>query len=80
MAKRSNRQSRRGSRQRRVKRNVPRGCIHIKTSFNNTIITVTTLMATCCVGSRLVRWASVVLARAHPLRRGSPQNVPLRTR
>ncbi|HHE73410.1 MAG TPA: 30S ribosomal protein S11 [Chloroflexi bacterium] len=43
MAKRSSRQSHRGSRARarRVKRNVPRGCIHIRTSFNNTILTVT---------------------------------------
>jgi len=41
MAKRTSRQSQRGGRTRRVKRNVPRGCFHIKTSFNNTIITVT---------------------------------------
>ncbi len=44
MAKRESRQSQRGaraSRTRRVHRNVPRGCIHINTSFNNTIITVT---------------------------------------
>ena len=41
MAKRTSRESERGSRTRRVKRNVPRGCFHIKTSFNNTIITVT---------------------------------------
>jgi len=44
MAKRAAQQSRRGGRgatPRRVRRNVPRGCIHINTSFNNTIITVT---------------------------------------
>jgi len=41
MAKRTDRATQRGSRSRRVKRNVPRGCFHIKTSFNNTIITVT---------------------------------------
>ena len=41
MAKRTSRESERGPRTRRVKRNVPRGCFHIKTSFNNTIITVT---------------------------------------
>lgn len=44
MAKRESRQPQRGgraSRTRRVRRNVPRGCIHINTSFNNTIITVT---------------------------------------
>jgi small subunit ribosomal protein S11 len=41
MAKRTTRPAQRGSRSRRVKRNVPRGCFHIKTSFNNTIITVT---------------------------------------
>ncbi len=44
MAKGSSRPSQRGgqaSRTRRVRRNVPRGCFHITTSFNNTIITVT---------------------------------------
>ncbi len=44
MAKRTTQQPRRGGRgsaPRRVRRNVPRGCIHINTSFNNTIITVT---------------------------------------
>lgn len=43
MAKRTSQQPQRGYRARRVKRNVPRGCFHIKTSFNNTIITVTDL-------------------------------------
>ncbi len=43
MAKRTSRQPQGGGRTRRVKRNVPRGCFHIKTSFNNTIITVTDL-------------------------------------
>lgn len=43
MAKQTSRQPQRGGRTRRVKRNVPRGCFHIKTSFNNTIITVTDL-------------------------------------
>ncbi|MCD6286623.1 MAG: 30S ribosomal protein S11 [Anaerolineae bacterium] len=41
MAKQRSRQPQRGARSRHVKRNVPRGCFHIKTSFNNTIITVT---------------------------------------
>ena len=44
MAKRESRQSQRGSRagrSRSARRTVPRGCIHINTSFNNTIITVT---------------------------------------
>lgn len=42
MAKRTTRQTARGrGAVRRVRRNVPRGCIHINTSFNNTIITVT---------------------------------------
>lgn len=44
MAKSSSRPSQRGSqasRTRHVRRNVPRGCFHINTSFNNTIITVT---------------------------------------
>jgi len=43
MAKQTDRASQGGTRSRRVKRNVPRGCFHIKTSFNNTIITVTDL-------------------------------------
>ena len=41
MAKRTSQPTQQGSHTRRVKRNVPRGCFHIKTSFNNTIITVT---------------------------------------
>jgi small subunit ribosomal protein S11 len=42
MAKRTTRQNARSrGGPRRVRRNVPRGCIHINTSFNNTIITVT---------------------------------------
>jgi small subunit ribosomal protein S11 len=42
MAKRTTRQTARGrGGARRVRRSVPRGCIHINTSFNNTIITVT---------------------------------------
>ena len=41
MAKRTSRPTQQGSHTRRVKRNVPRGCFHVKTSFNNTIITVT---------------------------------------
>ena len=41
MAKRTPQPTQQGSHTRRVKRNVPRGCFHIKTSFNNTIITVT---------------------------------------
>ncbi len=42
MAKRSSR-SGRGARRttRRVKRNVPRGCVYVHTTFNNTIITIT---------------------------------------
>ena len=43
MARRTTGQPQRAARTRRVKRNVPRGCFHIKTSFNNTIITVTDL-------------------------------------
>ena len=41
MAKRTSQPTQQGSHTRRVKRNVPRGCFHVKTSFNNTIITVT---------------------------------------
>ena len=44
MAKTASRPAQRGaqaSRTRRVRRNVPRGCFYINTSFNNTIITVT---------------------------------------
>ena len=39
MVKRAVKQTRSGSR--RVRHNVPRGCIYIKSTFNNTIITVT---------------------------------------
>ncbi len=48
MAKSSSRPAQRGSqasRARRVRRSVPRGCFHINTSFNNTIITVTARIA-----------------------------------
>jgi small subunit ribosomal protein S11 len=50
MVKRAVRQSSGSSR--RVRHNVPRGCIYIKTSFNNTIITVTDAQG------NVLRWAT----------------------
>ena len=51
MVKRAVRQTRGGS-SRRVRHNVPRGCIYIKTTFNNTIITVTDEQG------NVLRWAT----------------------
>jgi small subunit ribosomal protein S11 len=50
MAKRQVRAARRTVR--RVKRNVPRGCVYVKTTFNNTLITVTDAQG------NVVRWAT----------------------
>lgn len=50
MAKRSARTSRRIVR--RVKRNVPRGCVYIHTTFNNTIVTLTDPQG------NVLRWSS----------------------
>jgi len=50
MAKRQVRTARRTTR--RVKRNVPRGCVYVKTTFNNTLITVTDAQG------NVVRWSS----------------------
>jgi small subunit ribosomal protein S11 len=68
MAKRQARTARRITR--RVRRNVPRGCMYIKTTFNNTIVTVTDPQG------MVIRWSSAGavgfkgLARAHLLLRG----------
>jgi small subunit ribosomal protein S11 len=50
MAKRAVRTARKTTR--RVKRNVPRGCVYIQTTFNNTIITVTDQQG------NVMRWGS----------------------
>jgi small subunit ribosomal protein S11 len=52
MVKRAVRQTRGGSATRRVRHNVPRGCVYIKTTFNNTIITVTDAQG------NVLRWAT----------------------
>jgi small subunit ribosomal protein S11 len=64
MAKRSDR---RGSqRKRRVKRNVPRGRVYIKTSFNNTIITFTD------PNGNVLRWGSPGAAGFRGTRKSTP--------
>ena len=65
MARRSDRGGR-SSRSRRVKRNVPHGCIHIKTSFNNTIITVTDAQG------NVLRWATAGSAGFRGTRKSTP--------
>lgn len=51
MVKRAVRQTRAGA-SRRTRHNVPHGCIYIKTTFNNTIITVTDAQG------NVLRWAT----------------------
>jgi small subunit ribosomal protein S11 len=51
MAKRRSRRSS-SKKGRRVKRNVPRGCVYIHTTFNNTIVSVTDPQG------NVVRWSS----------------------
>ena len=65
MARRSGRRGRQ-SRSRRVKRNVPRGCIHIKTSFNNTLITVTDTQG------NVLRWATAGSVGFRGTRKSTP--------
>ncbi len=64
MAKRQARTTRRSTR--RVKRNVPRGCIYVKTTFNNTIITVTDPQG------NVVRWSSAGAVGFRGTRKSTP--------
>lgn len=65
MARRTTRQTR-GSSARRVKRNVPRGCFYISTSFNNTIVTVTDPQG------NVLRWATSGSAGFKGTRKSTP--------
>ena len=65
MARRSNRRGQQSS-SRRVKRNVPRGCIHIKTSFNNTLVTVTDAQG------NVLRWATAGSVGFQGTRKSTP--------
>ena len=51
-------------RKRRERKNVEKGQVHIRSSFNNTMVTVTDLQATPCPGPPLAAWASAVPVRA----------------
>lgn len=64
MAKRSTRTARKTVR--RVKRNVPRGCVYINTTFNNTIITVTDAQG------NVMRWASAGASGFKGTRKSTP--------
>ena len=64
MAKRSTRSARRTTR--RVKRNVPRGCVYIKTTFNNTIVTVTDPQG------NVMRWGSAGASGFRGTRKSTP--------
>lgn len=64
MAKRSTRTARRTVK--RVKRNVPRGCVYIKTTFNNTIVTVTDPQG------NVMRWGSAGAAGFKGTRKSTP--------
>ena len=52
-------------RRRREKKNVEKGQVHIRSSFNNTMVTATDAQATLCPGPPPVVWASVA-ARSLP--------------
>ena len=51
-------------RKRRERKNVEKGQVHIRSSFNNTMVTVTDLQATLCPGPPPAAWASAVPVRA----------------
>ena len=56
---------------RRERKNIERGCAHIQSTFNNTIVTITD------VQGNAVSWASAVPARARRLpRRLLPRRPP----
>ncbi len=64
MAKSQARVARRATR--RVKRNVPRGCVYVKTSFNNTIVTVTDAQG------NVIRWSSAGAVGFKGTRKSTP--------
>ncbi len=64
MAKRAARTARKAVR--RVKRNVPRGCVYIQTTFNNTIITVTDPQG------NVMRWGSAGASGFKGTRKSTP--------
>jgi len=64
MAKRATRTTRRAVR--RVRRNVPRGCVYIQTTFNNTIITVTDPQG------NVMRWGSAGSSGFRGTRKSTP--------
>jgi small subunit ribosomal protein S11 len=64
MAKRSTRTARRTVK--RVKRNVPRGCVYIKTTFNNTIVSVTDPQG------NVMRWGSAGASGFKGTRKSTP--------
>ena len=51
---------------RRERKNIEKGAAHIRSSFNNTIVTITDLNGNAIPGLPPARWASVVLVS--PLR------------
>ncbi len=60
------RQTRSGRRTGRVKRNVPHGCMYVKTTFNNTIITVTAPQG------NVIRWSSAGAVGFRGTRKSTP--------
>lgn len=64
MAKRQARTARRVTR--RVRRSVPRGCMYIKTTFNNTIVTVTDPQG------NVIRWSSAGAVGFKGTRKSTP--------
>ncbi len=65
-------------RRRREKKNVEKGQVHIRSSFNNTMVTVTERRATPCPGLPLVAWASVAAKSPLPLPPRAPLRLPPR--
>lgn len=46
------------TRRRKERKNIERGAAHIQSTFNNTIVTITDLRATPCLGRAPASWAS----------------------
>ena len=65
-------------RKRRERKNVEKGQVHIRSSFNNTMVTVTDMGGNALSWPPPAAWASAVPARAPPSPRRPPPRPPPR--
>lgn len=57
------------TRKRREKKNIERGAVHIRSTFNNTIVTITDVQGNAISWQARADWASEAPRRARPLHR-----------